>query len=150
MNRNKLLYRITKAIVDIMFYGGILCTLAVPFVLPDLIKTIGYKAEMLIPHTIILMLSGALAVYILFLLRQMFKTVIKGKPFVKKNISCLARCGLSAMLISAIFVVKVILWPTITAVIIAVTFALLGIFCLTLRDVFECAVAYKEENDFTI
>jgi hypothetical protein len=49
-----------------------------------------------------------------------------------------------------IYLVKICIWLTIASSIIVIIFSLLGLFCLTLKDVFKQAVAYKEENDWTV
>ena len=145
MYKNSFVHYLTKVLVDIMFYGGILCCIAVPFVMPMLTPK-----ETVIPLTIILMSSGICAVFILWQLKAMFKTLLGGNPFVEKNINCFRRCSVASFLIAIIYIPKIIFWFTIGSAVIVIIFALLGLFCLTLKDLFKQAVAYKEENDWTV
>jgi hypothetical protein len=46
--------------------------------------------------------------------------------------------------------VETFFWFSLMSSIIVVIFFLLGLFCLTLKDVFKQAVAYKEEADWTV
>ena len=53
-------------------------------------------------------------------------------------------------MISIIYIVKLTFMFTIATSIIVIVFALIGLFCLTLKDLFKQAVSYKEENDWTV
>ena len=150
MRKNSFVHRMTKVLVDIMFYGGILCCIAVPFVIPKLTEYFGYLQSMTLPFTVILVLSGLCAVYILWQLKAMFRTLIGGNPFVAQNINCLRKSAVASFLISIIFIAKISFWFTIASAIIVIIFALLGLFALTLKDLFKQAVAYKEESDWTV
>ncbi|MCL2517521.1 MAG: DUF2975 domain-containing protein [Oscillospiraceae bacterium] len=150
MYKNSFVHYLTKVLVDIMFYGGILCCIAVPFIMPALTKFFGYKEETVIPLTIMLISSGICAVFILWQLKAMFKTLLGGNPFVYKNVNCFRRCSVASFLIAMIYITKLTFWFTIASCIITIIFALLGLFCLTLKDLFKQAVAYKEENDWTV
>ena len=150
MKTNKIFYTFTKFVVDFMMYAGIVITVTLPLYLPRLLRFIGYRTSLYTPFVVVLLPSGGLAVYILFQLSRIFKTLVLGDPFVKANVDCLGKCGFAAMIISLIFLIKMVVMPTINTGIISFTFALLGIFALTLKDVFKCAVEYKEETDFTI
>jgi len=148
--KNSLVHYLTKILVDIMFYGGILCCAAIPFFMPSLALFLGYSPDVVIPYIVILMSSGLCALFIVWQLKAMFGTLLKGNPFVEKNVGCLRRCSVASILISAIYLVKISIWFTIASSVIVIIFALLGLFCLTLKDVFKQAVAYKEENDWTV
>jgi uncharacterized membrane protein len=150
MYKNSTVHYLTKVLIDIMFYGGILCCIAVPFIMPRLTALLGYAPDTVIPHSIVLILSGLCAVYILWQLKAMFKSLLCGNPFTEKNIGCLRRCSVASFLIAIIYLVETVFWFTITAALIVIIFALLGLFSLTLKDVFKQAVAYKEENDWTV
>jgi len=150
MAKNSFVHRVTKVLVDVMFYGGIVLCVALPFLLPYGMRLIGHGAHMFWPNLIVLVLSGVLALYIVYQLKAMFKTLVGGNPFVAKNVSCLRRCAVASALISIVFLVRISVWFTISATVIALIFALLALFSLTLKDVFKQAVAYKEENDWTV
>jgi len=102
------------------------------------------------PSLVILMASGFCAVFILFQLKKMFKTLMGKEPFVHQNISCFRKCGVASFIISALFFVRLFIGFTPGSAIIVVIFAMLGLFSLTMKDVFKQAVFYKEENDWTV
>ena len=150
MYKNSFVHYLTKTLVDIMFYGGILCCIAVPFAMPPLARFFGYAQAVVLPFSIILILSGLCSLYILWQLKAMFKTLLGGDPFVNGNVTCLRKCSVASFVLAIIFIVKTIFWFTVVSGVVVIIFALLGLFCLTLKDVFKQAIAYKEENDWTV
>ena len=141
---------ITKILVDIMFFGGIAACIAVPFALPRIMEFIGTSPDLRTAYTFIFIGSGICAVYIMYQLKCMFKTLLGGNPFVSQNVSGLRKCAVASAVIAAIFLVRLILWFTLPAVILVLVFAMLSLFCLTIKDLFKQAVAYKEETDWTV
>jgi hypothetical protein len=131
-----------------MFFGGIAACAALPFILPSLLTTL--SAEFRVAYTIILLAAGLCSIYILFQLKRMFKTLLGGNPFVKENVVCLRKCAVAGALIALIFVVRIAFFFTIAAAIIVIIFAMLSLFCLTIKDLFKQAVAYKEDADWTV
>ena len=150
MYKISFIHRVTKLLVDIMFYGGIVTCIALPFVMPWITEWYTFSMVWTRPSIAVLMASGACAVYILYQLKLMFKTLIGNEPFVHQNISCFRKCGVASFLIALLFIVRAVLWFTFGAAIIVVIFAMLGLFSLTMKDVFKQAVFYKEENDWTV
>ena len=150
MYKNSFVHYLTKVLVDIMFYGGILGCIALPFIMPSVAAFLGYSQDIVVPYTVILLLSGLCSLYILWQLKAMFKTLLGGNPFAEKNVGCLRRCAVASLLIAIIYLVKTSIWFTIASSLIVIIFSLLGLFCLTLKDVFKQAVYYKEENDGVI
>ena len=150
MHKNSFVHYLTKILVDIMFYGGILCCVALPFVMPTLANYFGYSETVVLPFTVILVLSGLCALYILWQLKAMFKTLLSGNLFIGANITCLRKCSVSSFLIAIIYIIKMIFWFSMMTSVVVIIFSLLGLFCLTLKDVFKQALAYKEENDWTV
>jgi len=150
MYKNSFVHYLTKVLVDIMCYGGILCCAAMPFVMPALSNYFGYSDAVVLPFTIIIVLSGLCAVYVLWQLKAIFKTLLAGNPFVDANIVCLRKCSVASFIIAIIYIVKTIFWFSIMTSVVVLIFSLLGLFCLTLKDVFKQAIAYKEENDWTV
>lgn len=96
------------------------------------------------------MVSGGLALVIIFYLRQMFKTVLAQDCFVKENVKALKCMGIASFLISVVTLIRVFFVITPATLIIILVFFIAGLFSLVLAQVFAQAVAYKEENDFTI
>jgi len=150
MYKNRFVHHLTKVFVDIMFYGGIICCAALPFAMPKLAFFLGYDKALVLPFTIILFSSGLCALFILWQLKAIFKALLGGDPFISANVSCLKKCSAASFVIAIIYIIKMIFSPTLMTIIIAAMFALLGLFTLTIKDVFAQAVAYKEENDWTV
>ena len=150
MSKNSFVHYLTKVLVDVMIIGGIACCVAVPFLMPVFKSYFGYKDAQVMPLTVILEISGLSSLFILWHLKAMFRTLLSGNPFTSENVSCLRRCSVASFVIAIVYVIKLTFWFSIASSIIVIIFALLGLFCLTLKDVFKQAVAYKEENDWTV
>jgi hypothetical protein len=150
MESSSFVHRFTKVLVDIMFYGGILACIVLPFALPAVMAWIGVSMTFRVPYTLIILSSGICAIYIVFQLKCMFKTLLSGNPFVIQNVSCLRKCAVASALIACIFLIRLFIWFTIASSIIVVIFALLSLFSLTLKDLFKQAILYKEETDWTV
>jgi len=150
METNRFRHYVTKITVDIMFFGGIVSCAVLPFALPWLMRLTGVSMQFRWHYTIILLSAGVCAVYIMYQLKRMFKTLVSGNPFVSQNVSCLRKCAVASAVIAGIFLVRLIMWFTIAASIIALVFFILSLFCLTLKDLFKQAVIYKEETDWTV
>lgn len=141
---------ITKIIVDIFFYLGIICVIGIPFLGKALTMQYNYNYGNYKFITVVLFLSGLCTVYILYNLKRMFKTLISGNPFVSDNIKCFHRIAAACIIIALIYILKCIVMFSLATVVIICVFATAALFCLTLKDIFKQAIAYKEENDWTV
>lgn len=151
MYKNTPVHYIAKYAVDVMLYGGIICTLAVPFAAKQFIAPYyGYTPGELIIFCVMLMLSGICAVYIMYNLKQMFKTLLGGSPFVAKNADCLRKIAVSCAVIALTYIVKCFLLFSFSTLVIVAVFLIGTLFSLTLKDIFKQAVSIKEENDLTV
>jgi len=150
MYKNTFVHYLTKALVDIMFYVGIMICLALPFAMPSIAQIFEYNAGIVLPLTVILSASGLCTLYILWQLKTIFKTLLGGDPFVSANITCLRKCAVATFIIAIIYFGKMFFWFTPSTAAIFIIFSLAGLFLLTLKDVFKQAIAYKEENDWTV
>ncbi len=150
MYQKSIVHHIAKWVVEIMFYAGIVCTTSVPFTIGGLIRYFSYSTQSEAVYRVTLTLAGACAVYILFNIKKMYKTLLEGSPFVDANVTAFRRMAVAAILICIIFVVQSILAFTLGSVTIALIFAIACLFCLTLKDLFKQAINYKTENDLTI
>ena len=150
METNRVRHYVTKLLLDLMFYGGIAALVVLPVVLPHVMAFVGASMQFRGAYTLILLSAGLCSIYIVYQLRCMFKTLLGGNPFVAQNVSCLRKCAVAGALIAGIFLVRLLFWFTIAASIIVVIFSLLSLFCLTIKDLFKQAVAYKEETDWTV
>lgn len=152
MYRNQTLHCFTKSLIDVLFYGGILICLLVP-VLVVKYRDFNPMLNVAPGKTItVLLSSGILAVYILWELRHVFRTIVnrEANPFVTANVTSLRRIAAASAAISIIYILKCLYWFTMATAIIIIIFVLATLFCLVLADVFEQAVLYKQENDLTV
>ena len=142
---------IFKRFLDLTFFGGIAIIVALPFLLKwyiDVFRgSISEKYWFLLPF---LYLTGVLALVILNELRRIFSTFNRRNPFLIQNVKSLKNMALSAFAISALYIVKVVLFNSFLTIILAMVFIIAGFFGLILAEVFRQAVIVKEENDLTI
>ena len=144
-------HRLTKVLVDIMFFGGIFVYLTLPVLLPFYMRYLYlFPSRWNVPSIVLLIISGICGLFILYQLKKMLKSLIGNKPFVHQNVSCFRKCGVASFIISLMFFIRLFVGFTPGAAIIVVIFAMLGLFSLTMKDVFKQAVFYKEENDWTV
>lgn len=146
------LIKLTKVILDIMFVGGIIVTGTLPLILNAIREYTGHPSE----HypwriTVILGICGICAIMIIWELRKIFKTVIADDCFVRVNVTSLKRMGTYSFVIAiAMFIRCVWLYVTLAALAMVIVFIVAGLFSKVLAQVFDRAVTYKLENDFTI
>ena len=132
------LTRFTKGMLDFMFYAGIAVTLTLP-VSVRIYGHINSYFEQYYIHLIIL-----------FELRRMFRTVLENDCFVQANVKSLNRMGTYSFLIALVTAGRLFLYLTPAVMIIILVFVIAGLFSKVLSQVFDRAVAYKNENDLTI
>lgn len=145
------LTKVTKFILDVMFFGGILVTATVPLTFYWYGKLCNsWFQKYYIQLCILFMVSGVLAVLILGELRKMFKTVLADNCFVRENVVSLRKMGTYSFMIGAVTAFRLPLYVTPAAMIIVLVFIIAGLFSKVLSRVFDKAVSYKEENDLTI
>lgn len=147
---NNPLVKFTKLLLDFMFYFGIIVCLTVPFSFRYVGKFYKIFDKYYLPFTIIFMIAGVFALSILWELRKMFKTVMKGDPFILENVTSLKKMGAYAFIISICMAARLYFVITPAALVLVVVFLIAGLFSLVLSFVFEQAVIYKQENDLTI
>jgi hypothetical protein len=150
MYKTNFINKLTKIVVDIFFYLGIITVISVPLLTPKIIKSLNLSESLTLPTIITLLLSGVCAVYLIFQLKRIFKTLTSGNPFVIENTVYLKNMAIVTFIISIIYVYKLTYWFTPATVIIVIVFLVAGLFCLTLKDLFAQAVKFKEDNDLTI
>jgi len=149
---NVKLTRFTKYLLDAMFIVGIFIALT----LPVLLKWYGqFSDENIIEYlpqvVVVLEICGVFALLIIWELRKMFKTVLLEDCFVKSNVISLKRMGTFSFIIAMVMCIRCCLfYITLAAFAMVVVFIIAGLFSKVLAQVFDKAVAYKLENDFTI
>ena len=159
---NERLDRAVKYMLDILFFAGIPVEILMPVLLKKLFLrhdfllaygTDGTK-QIILPYYILklicIMAAGVFALLILYELRSMMNTVVKGDCFVEKNVVSLHRMGRYAIVTAVVMLISNLTAPTLTALAVMAVFIIAGLFSLVLAGVFERAVRYKQENDLTI
>ena len=148
--KKETLIKLTKYLLDFMFYSGIVVTALMPIT----VKILSSYSQNLNAHywegVIIYFVLGIAAVVILRELRRIFRTVISKDCFVRENVASLDKMSKWSFFIVLMSVVRSILYLTPAILVIIVVFTIAGLFSKVLSFVFEEAVCYKEENDFTI
>ena len=143
--------KLTKLILDIMFFTGIIVLLT----LPIWFRFAGthYSKDIEIHYLamlIVFAVSGLNGILIVNELRKMMKTVLEVNCFVEDNVKSLRRMARYSLVISIFFFIKVLLVPTPATLIIILVFFIAALFSVVLSCVFQEAVNYKDENDLTI
>ncbi len=140
----------TKYLLDMMFFCGIPVTASLPWS----IRWIGELLPGMIRHyeeaVIIYFVLGVSAEKLLWELRKIFKTVLAEDCFVKENVVSLQKMGNWSFFIALMAGVRSIVYMTIAMLVVILVFLIAGLFSKVLSFVFEQAVAYKEETDWTI
>lgn len=149
---NNKLIKLTKVILDIMFVGGIIVTATLPLILKCIREYVGHPVEDYPWRiTIILGICGICAILIIWELRKIFKTVIADDCFVRVNVTSLKRMGNYSFVIAiAMFIRCIWMYVTLAALAMVIVFIVAGLFSKVLAQVFDRAISYKLENDFTI
>ena len=140
----------TKILLDIMFYVGIVVTLTLPVSFYFYGKYNEFFKINYIQMVVIFMIAGVFAVLILYELRRIFKTVLNDDCFVKSNVRSLNRMGIYSFAIMLVMLCRLPMFFTPAVFVIVVVFLIAGLFSRVLAIVFDRAVEYKQENDFTI
>jgi len=145
--------KILRIILYIIFAAGVIITVTLPFMIGTYMRVLydayeireGYKIFI----TVFLMVVGTLGLFIIFELIIMMRTMLKN-PFVKRNVKSLNIIGITAFITAALFFMKCFLYVTFLTLAFGICLIILGLFALTLANLFNKAVEYKEENDLTI
>lgn len=148
--KKETIIKLTKYILDFMFFGGIVVTVTLPFSIKFLEQYIermqGHYGEIVIIYFVL----GIAAVKIIWELRKIFKTVIDKNCFVQENVMSLDKMCKWSFFIVLMSIVRSVVYVTIAMGVVILVFTIAGLFSKVLAFVFEEAVGYKEENDFTI
>ena len=148
--KRETLIKLTKYLLDFMFFAGIVVTTLMPITVKILCVVSKNLQEHYWGGVIVYFVLGVAAVVILGELRRMFKTVINKDCFVRENVTSLDKMSKWSFFIVLMSVVRSIMYLTPAILVIIVVFTIAGLFSKVLSFVFEEAVGYKEENDFTI
>ena len=148
--KKETLIKITKYLLDFLFWGGIVVTASLPIT----IKLLGTLSESIhdnyLESVVIYFVLGIAAIVILRELRRIFQTVINKDCFVRENVVSLEKMFKWSFFIVLMSIVRCIVYVTPAMLVVILVFTIAGLFSKVLSFVFEEAVGYKEENDFTI
>ena len=142
--------KLTKLILDIMFFTGIIVLITLPIWLR--FAGTHYSKDIenhYLAMVIVFAVSGLNGLLIVNELRKMMKTVLEVNCFVEDNVKSLRRMARYSLVISIFFFIKVLLVPTPATLIIILVFFIAALFSVVLSCVFQEAVNYKDENDLT-
>ena len=142
--------KLTKYILDFMFFAGILVTVTLPLTVKWIGNWMPVYKDRYAELTLCYFVLGIGALVILRELRRMFATVIKKDCFVRANVVSLNKMFKWSIFIVIVSILRSFLFRTTALYVIILVFIIAGLFCKVLAYVFEEAVEYKEENDFTI
>lgn len=98
----------------------------------------------------ILYVAGIFAAVILNALRKIFSTCKLDNPFIQDNVKNLRVISLSSCIIGITFVFKTFIINSLMTIVVIFIFIVASLFALILSEVFEKAVKYKEDSDYTI
>ena len=152
---------IVKILLDVIFIGGILVLLSLPFSLQWYLSFDSFYVNLFSIHKLtnqylyvfmllLLYITGLFALMIIYEIRKIFKTLNRQNPFMMDNVKSLRRIAFASFSISLLYILKIIFFYTILTIIIVLIFIIAGCFAIIFSEVFKQAVAVKEENDFTI
>jgi len=143
---------ITKYLLDVMYFAGMIVTVSLPWTIRWVGELFTYDifAQQYREVVVIYFILGILAIFIIGELRKMFRTVLAEDCFVKENVESLQRMGTYSFIIAAICLIRTLLYLTVAMLVLILVFMIAGLFSKVLAFVFDKAVEYKLENDFTI
>ena len=142
--------KFTKYVLDFIYFAVIAVTISLPITIKKLGDFLEKLQEHYVESVIIYILLGVSAVVILGELRKMFKTVINKECFVHANVVSLNKMFKWSFVIVVMSIVRSVVYVTPAMLVVSLVFAIAGLFSKVLSFIFEEAVGYKEENDFTI
>ena len=144
------IHKFTKYLIDVLLVLSVLCVIAIPFLPRGFFEFLRHSENNIVLLKLVLFTSGVLSTIILFTLRQLYTSMLAGNPFNRKNPVLLGRIGVLGLIIAVIYALKLLFAPTFGTMMISLIFIICFLFCMTLRDLFARASAYKEENELTI
>ena len=148
--KKETLIKLTKYLLDFIYYVVIAVTVSLPITIKKLGEFVEKLQEHYVESVIIYIILGLSAAVILAELRKMFNTVINKDCFVRGNVVSLNKMFKWSLVIVGMAIIRNIVYVTPAMLVVILVFVIAGLFSKVLSFVFEEAVGYKEENDFTI
>lgn len=157
------LTKLTKYLLDFMFYAGILVTVTLPVTVRYVLEWISERGadspfvylhwgigQYYVATVVIYFFLGIAALLLIWELRKMFQTVLKQEAFVIENVRSLHKMAKISLAIVVLSIIRSAVYMTIAMLVVILVFVIAGLFSEVLSRVFEEAINYKEENDLTI
>ena len=141
---------LTKKILDIMFYTGIIIVVLLPAIIYIFSDYNNYYKKYMLVMFLTIFISGIMSLLIVNELRKMFKTVIDDDCFVDENVASLVKMGNYSFVVAVITLIRCLFYVTPASFVIIIVFVIAALFSKVLSQVFKKAVSYKKENDMTI
>ncbi len=142
---------VIKWMIHIAMVAGIALMLSLPWTLKWLMQLLFENVSSHYRfYLIILYVIGLCLLFILNELRIMFVSLERTDPFVYRNVIALRRMGVAAGILSLAFVVKMFVVNTPMTVLSFFVFFVAMLLSFVLGEVFQKAVAYKQDHDLTI
>ncbi|MBP3389146.1 MAG: DUF2975 domain-containing protein [Clostridia bacterium] len=148
---SRLLGRSVEYTCDVLMAVAALAVVTLPWSVPFFTHHLpGEPGGRFFKYTVVLAISGILAILILWQARGVMRHVNAGTPFVSDTVRRL-RTGAFQCLALAVFYLGAIFWVRkLYMVVVLVAFCLIGLLLLVLAEMIRQAIAFKEENDMTI
>jgi hypothetical protein len=140
-----------KYFLDIIFAGGILIVIGLPFLLKWYLDLLGGSTSgqyaFFLPF---LYVTGIIALALVNELRKVFKTLKRMDPFRMDNVRSFKIMSACCFAIAVLYAVKMFVYNSFLTIILFMVFIIGGFFLMILAEVFRQAAIVKEENDLTI
>ena len=150
MKRISTIHKITKISVDIFLVVGCFIIISVPYFIGQWQQFFGYSKENKYTLMAILIVSGLIALFLLWQVRKILKLVVEQNVFSEDTVKALRKISVGSALIALLYVGKLFFNFNIITFLIIIIFLIATLLFLTLKDVFKEAIFYKEENDWTV
>lgn len=142
-----------KLFIILLMIIAVGCLVGLPWLF-DLFVNLGYLDQvngfMTNYFMFILYITGMVSLIILNEMRKIFYSLEAKNPFIYENVRSLKKMSTCAIIISLLYISKVIIYNSIMTMLVVLVFFLASLFALVLSEVFKSAVKYKEENDLTV
>ncbi len=142
--------RLTSILIKIVYVLAAVCCVMAPYMVEHYDRMIMAKGDpsVYVPLLITLYCAVPAAVVALICLDKLLKNIIVDQPFISANVKLLRIISYCCFAEALVFVYFATLKPF--ALIIVIACAFMGLILRVIKNVFEHAVAIREENDFTI
>lgn len=126
-------------------------TITLPWSIPAITLHYPGEPELLYEkYLILLAVSGVMALLILWQARAILHIINKGNPFVNETVKRFRIIGIECLILAAFYFVSIFFIAKFFMALVFITFSVVGMILFVFAQIFEQAIAYKEENDMTI